>query len=494
MRSSVSAFGRLIFKVRRSRRSVDRVVRPRSGSCRRSRTARRPHNRRVNVPCPTHSGRRAHKSCHFCRKAICRLCEVRMRGHLYCSERCARDAGRHAVWRRVAGRPGDARPGPPGGRRGGAGGRRARPAGPAHRAGARRSQRALRRWRGPAAKPPRPGSRPSSAVGSAFRLEGTRLRRNRGLPVRGLAAARLRRRSRTGDSASTASASRGPSASARCRCPRRSPTRRRPPPAPDRRARSASPRPRVVAPTRLVAVAAASLPRRPRGPTRRASRAAPAPVLVPRGPSPPDLTRGPDDRPDVLVSFDAGSSDRGATADPRRAVRPRDPHDDLPHRRIHPALSGHRAPHRRGRPRGRQPHRHAPAPDDLRVGRAAGHAPRRRPRVRRGRARADRPALPRGDRPHDGAALARALRRAQRRRSGAGPRSRATGTSAGRAAAPGSTASTGSRTRARAPTSRPTGCSRAWSSTPRTAASSCSTSAATAKNRSRRRSRSSSTA
>ena len=26
-----------------------------------------------------------------------------MRGHLYCSERCARDAGRHAVWRRVRG-------------------------------------------------------------------------------------------------------------------------------------------------------------------------------------------------------------------------------------------------------------------------------------------------------------------------------------------------------------------------------------------------------
>jgi peptidoglycan/xylan/chitin deacetylase (PgdA/CDA1 family) len=60
-----------------------------------------PHNRTVNVPCPTHSGRRAHKSCHDCRKPICRLCEVAMRGHLYCSTRCARDAGRHAVWRVV---------------------------------------------------------------------------------------------------------------------------------------------------------------------------------------------------------------------------------------------------------------------------------------------------------------------------------------------------------------------------------------------------------
>ncbi|MET0620198.1 MAG: polysaccharide deacetylase family protein, partial [Thermoanaerobaculia bacterium] len=55
----------------------------------------------MNVPCPTHPGRRAHKSCHFCRKPICRLCEVAMRGHLYCSTRCARDAGRHAVWRAV---------------------------------------------------------------------------------------------------------------------------------------------------------------------------------------------------------------------------------------------------------------------------------------------------------------------------------------------------------------------------------------------------------
>jgi peptidoglycan/xylan/chitin deacetylase (PgdA/CDA1 family) len=36
------------------------------------------------------------------------------------------------------------------------------------------------------------------------------------------------------------------------------------------------------------------------------------PPLAVRSFSPPDLTRGPDDRPDILVSFDAGSSDRGA--------------------------------------------------------------------------------------------------------------------------------------------------------------------------------------
>jgi peptidoglycan/xylan/chitin deacetylase (PgdA/CDA1 family) len=54
-----------------------------------------------------------------------------------------------------------------------------------------------------------------------------------------------------------------------------------------------------------------------------AARPTPAPVLAAapppappaaRGAIAPDLTRGPDDRPDILVSFDAGSSDRGATA------------------------------------------------------------------------------------------------------------------------------------------------------------------------------------
>ena len=78
----------------------------------------------------------------------------------------------------------------------------------------------------------------------------------------------------------------------------------------------------VAAPTRLVVVAAAALPAparptpvrppAPAPPPVRAAAPPPAPVLVPRGPLPPDLTRGPDDRPDILVSFDAGSSDRGA--------------------------------------------------------------------------------------------------------------------------------------------------------------------------------------
>jgi peptidoglycan/xylan/chitin deacetylase (PgdA/CDA1 family) len=56
----------------------------------------------MNVPCPVHEGRRAHKGCRFCRKPICRLCELRMRGHLYCSPRCARDDGRHDLWQGVS--------------------------------------------------------------------------------------------------------------------------------------------------------------------------------------------------------------------------------------------------------------------------------------------------------------------------------------------------------------------------------------------------------
>jgi peptidoglycan/xylan/chitin deacetylase (PgdA/CDA1 family) len=39
---------------------------------------------------------------------------------------------------------------------------------------------------------------------------------------------------------------------------------------------------------------------------------APAAPLLARAPGVPDLTRGPDDRPEVVLSFDAGSSDRGA--------------------------------------------------------------------------------------------------------------------------------------------------------------------------------------
>jgi peptidoglycan/xylan/chitin deacetylase (PgdA/CDA1 family) len=65
----------------------------------------------MNVPCPVHPDRRAHRGCRHCRRAICRLCEVKMRGHLFCSTRCARDSGRAELWLRIRTELGRAIPG-----------------------------------------------------------------------------------------------------------------------------------------------------------------------------------------------------------------------------------------------------------------------------------------------------------------------------------------------------------------------------------------------
>ena len=66
----------------------------------------------MNVPCPIHGSKRAHRGCHHCRRPICKLCELKMRGHLYCSPRCARNAGRDDLKMKVReslGRPVSAR-------------------------------------------------------------------------------------------------------------------------------------------------------------------------------------------------------------------------------------------------------------------------------------------------------------------------------------------------------------------------------------------------
>jgi len=253
----------------------------------------------VNVPCPTHSGRRAHKSCHFCRKAICRLCEVRMRGHLYCSEKCARDAGRHAAWRRVRDVLATRVP--------------ARLAVAAVLlAAAAPVSLALRTVReldglnvsSPLARPRRdaPTARIDSVVEtpSGFRLTG---QSTSGAAVflfsgsRFVAAGPVEEGRfqfdgvkekgpfRVGAMPLSAPLAYAPPA---------------PPPSPVAALRPtlAPPAPAVAHPTAPPVLAAAPPP--------------PAPVS--RGVLAPDLTRGPDDRPDILVSFDAGSSDRGATA------------------------------------------------------------------------------------------------------------------------------------------------------------------------------------
>lgn len=55
----------------------------------------------MNVPCPVHGSRRAHHGCRHCRRPTCRLCEVKMYGHLYCSTKCARDGARAELRLRI---------------------------------------------------------------------------------------------------------------------------------------------------------------------------------------------------------------------------------------------------------------------------------------------------------------------------------------------------------------------------------------------------------
>jgi peptidoglycan/xylan/chitin deacetylase (PgdA/CDA1 family) len=238
-----------------------------------------------------------------------------MRGHLYCSERCARDAGRHAVWRRVRGAL--ATPVPA----------RLAVAAVALAAAAPvlLALRTVRELDGlnaasPLARPRReaPTARLESivAVGNAFRLEGTA---SDGTAVFLFAGPRLLGSTPVENGRFRFDGIREQGPFRVGAMPLSSPLAYAPTPAPAPAPVAAAPpaaAPAAPAPPVAIAAAAPAAPRPapvpvPIAPPVRA--AAPAPVLVPRGPSPPDLTRGPDDRPDVLVSFDGGSSDRGAT-------------------------------------------------------------------------------------------------------------------------------------------------------------------------------------
>ena len=167
---------------------------------------------------------------------------------------------------------------------------------------------------------------------------------------------------------------------------------------------------------------------------------------------------------------------------PRRPRRARNPHDDLSVGRVHPPIPRPRAAHRRGRPRSRKPHRHAPPSDDLRRRRASDDAARRRPRLPRRRALPHGAPLSRRDRTDDGADLARAVRRAQRGDPPLGRRGRLLARRMDGRTVRSRRPRLGQRSRARARISRPTGCSPASSPTPRTAGSSSCTSAATGRN------------
>jgi peptidoglycan/xylan/chitin deacetylase (PgdA/CDA1 family) len=235
-----------------------------------------------------------------------------MRGHLYCSERCARDAGRHAIWRRVRGAL--ATPVPA----------RLAVAAVALAAAAPvlLALRTVRELDGLNAAPPLARPRREAptarletiaAVGNAFRLEGTA---SDGTAVFLFAGPRLLGSTPVENGRFRFDGIREQGPFRVGAMPLSSPLAYAPTPAPAPAPVAAAPPAAAPAAPAAIAAAAPAAPRPapvpvPIAPPVRA--AAPAPVLVPRGPSPPDLTRGPEDRPDVLVSFDGGSSDRGAT-------------------------------------------------------------------------------------------------------------------------------------------------------------------------------------
>ena len=273
-----------------------------------------------------------------------------MRGHIYCSEKCARDAGRGAVWRRV--RAILARPVP------------ARLAvaavvlaAAAPVSLALRTVRELDRVTLPAA--PARASRGSAGArlesvtetASGLRLEGSApsggavflfsgARFLGAAPVENgrfqFDGVRDKGPFRVGALPLSAPIAWAPSPAAPpVAVARAAPTPRPPPPAPAPTLVAAARRVPTPPPARHAVETVEIHPVRPAAPpTPRAARAADAPApaaseppvpvaAAPRerpssaastGLLPVDLTRGPVDRPDILVSFDAGSSDRGAAA------------------------------------------------------------------------------------------------------------------------------------------------------------------------------------
>ena len=249
----------------------------------------------MNVPCPVHENRRAHRGCHHCRKPICRLCEVNMRGHLYCSTGCARDAGRAAFRLLIVGRL--ERPVP------------ARLAVAVVLAAsiapgllALRAVSQLDRLNAPA--PFAPARRPPLA-----RVERV-VPGPEGVSIEGSAPAGAAVFLFAGDRfAGTAYAGDGTFRFERVAAP--GPYRvgvlplAAAPPGPGPTAADVSPGPAGDAAGAVPAAASAAA----------MDAVAPEPSperRIARLPWVPDVSRGPRDRPEVLVSFDAGSSDRGA--------------------------------------------------------------------------------------------------------------------------------------------------------------------------------------
>jgi peptidoglycan/xylan/chitin deacetylase (PgdA/CDA1 family) len=243
-----------------------------------------------------------------------------MRGHLYCSERCARDAGRHAVRQRVRsvlGRPVPAR-------------LAVAAVALAAVAPVLLALRTVRELDGlstfsPLARPRReaPTARLDTitAVGKGLRLEGTASEATAVFLFAGprlLGAAPVENGRFRFDGVGEKGPFRVgamPLSSPMAYAPTEVPA---PIAAAPTRAASAMAAAATAPPVQFAgrAPAAVQAPSRPAPslPLRAApdSSAALPPPLSLSSSWPPDLTRGPDDRPDILVSFDAGSSDRGA--------------------------------------------------------------------------------------------------------------------------------------------------------------------------------------
>jgi peptidoglycan/xylan/chitin deacetylase (PgdA/CDA1 family) len=242
----------------------------------------------MDLPCPVHSGRRAHKGCRYCRKPICRLCELKMRGHLYCSPRCARDDGRLAFWRPIRERL--ASPVPP------------RLALAAVTLGVAAPMLLALRTVGQLDRLSLQTPAPPVRRGPTARIDSV---------TEGAAGARIEGTATAagavllfgpGGLLATATVSDGRFRFDGIRQP-----------GPYRaaflflssEASAESPAPVSAAPERPAEPAVSSEPRP--APAPREPRRAAAPTL-----STPDLTRGPLDKPELVVSFDAGSSSRGA--------------------------------------------------------------------------------------------------------------------------------------------------------------------------------------
>ncbi|HYB54089.1 MAG TPA: polysaccharide deacetylase family protein, partial [Thermoanaerobaculia bacterium] len=279
----------------------------------------------MDLPCPVHGGRRAYRGCFHCRKPICRLCELKMRGHVYCSPRCAREDGRLAFWRPIFERL--ARPVPPRLALAAVGLGVIAPMLLALRTVGELDRLSQQPWSPSLRRPPAArieavaldtaGARiegsasPGGAVflfgpGGFLRSAPVESGRFRFDGVRDTGPFRVGILPLSPEASPPAPVATAPA--------------REPEPAVSRSAtapvREASPSPPRALPREIpTPVRLAALPREIPTPVRIPPLSPRMPASSPReAPSDfvPDFTRGPTDRPELVVSFDAGSSDRGA--------------------------------------------------------------------------------------------------------------------------------------------------------------------------------------